>query len=67
MATILFYGLVFYVVIGIVTAIAFVTVGVARVFPHMTATVPARMLWLPGAAIMWPYVLMRWRKVRAAA
>jgi hypothetical protein len=66
MATILFYGLVFYVVVGIVTAIAFVTVGVARVLPHASVTAGARILWLPGAAIFWPYVLMRWCKARGA-
>ena len=42
MATILFYGLVLYVLTGIVTGIAFVTVGVARVLPHATVTAPAR-------------------------
>ena len=64
---ILLYGLGLYALIGIVTGIAFVTVGVAQVLPHTTVTVPARILWLPGAAIMWPYVLMRWRKARATA
>ena len=67
MATILFYGLVLYVLTGIVTGIAFVTVGVARVLPHATVTVPARILWLPGAALLWPYVLMRWCKAKAPA
>ena len=67
MATILFYGLVLYVLIGIVTGLAFVTVGVARVLPHAAVTAPARMLWLPGAALLWPYVLMRWCKARAPA
>lgn len=62
MATILFYGLVLYVLMGIVTGLAFVTVGVARVLPHATVTAPARILWLPGAALLWPYVLMRWLK-----
>jgi len=67
MATILFYGLVLYVLIGIVTGLAFVTVGVARVLPHATVTAPARILWLPGAALLWPYVLMRWCKAKAPA
>jgi hypothetical protein len=67
MATILFYGLVLYVLIGIVTGLAFVTVGVARVLPHATVTAPARILWLPGAALLWPYVLMRWCKTKAPA
>ena len=67
MAIILFYGFVLYVLIGIVTGIAFVTVGVAQVFPHTSATAGARILWLPGAALLWPYVLMRWRQARGAA
>jgi hypothetical protein len=67
MATILFYGLVLYVSIGIVTGLGFVTVGVARVLPHATVTAPARILWLPGAALLWPYVLMRWCKAKAPA
>ena len=64
---ILLYGLALYVVIGIVIGVAFVTVGVAHVLPHVSVTAPARILWLPGAAILWPYVLMRWRQARAAA
>jgi len=67
MAIILFYGFVLYVLIGIVTGIAFVTVGIAQVLPHASVTAGARILWLPGAAILWPYVLMRWRKARATA
>ncbi|MBI5909172.1 MAG: hypothetical protein HY848_04375 [Betaproteobacteria bacterium] len=67
MAIILFYGLVLYALCGIIIGVAFVTVGVARVLPHASVTAPARILWLPGAAILWPYVLMRWRQARAAA
>ena len=60
---ILLYGLALYVILGIVTAVAFVIFGVAQVLPHAaTMTVGARILWLPGAAILWPYVLMRWCK-----
>jgi hypothetical protein len=62
MAVILLYALALYVLVGLVTGVAFVTFGVARVLPHATVTAPARILWLPGAAIFWPYVLMRWRK-----
>jgi hypothetical protein len=56
-----------YVMVGAVTAVAFVTVGLARVLPAGTpVTVGARVLLLPGAAILWPYVLLRWVKARAA-
>ena len=67
MAIILFYGLALYALCGIVTGVAFVTLGVARVLPHASVTASARILWLPGAAILWPYVLVRWRQARAAA
>lgn len=66
MANILFGGLLLYVSIGIVIGIAFVTIGVARVLPHTSVTAAARILWLPGAAIFWPQVLMRWCKARGA-
>jgi hypothetical protein len=55
-----------YAVAGAVTAIAFVTFGLARVLPAGTpVTVGARVMLLPGAAILWPYVLLRWVKARA--
>jgi len=56
-----------YAVAGAVTAIAFVTFGLARVLPAGTpVTVGARALLIPGAAILWPYVLLRWVKARGA-
>ncbi len=65
---ILLFGLALYVLFGIVTGVAFVIFGVAQVLPHgATVTAGARILWLPGAAILWPYVLMRWLKSRGAA
>ena len=64
----LLYGLALYVFLGIVTGAAFVIFGVSQVLPHgATATVGARILILPGAAIFWPYVFMRWCKARGAA
>ena len=54
-----------YAVVGAVTALAFVTFGLARVLPPGTpVTVGARVLFLPAAALLWPYVLMRWVKAR---
>jgi hypothetical protein len=48
---------------GLVTALAFVSVGATWAFPHPTpVTLGARILLLPGAADLWPYVLLRWRK-----
>ena len=51
---------------GAVTALAFVTFGIARVLPTGTpVTLGARVLLMPGAALLWPYVLLRWVKARA--
>ena len=50
-----------YAAIGVVTALAFVTVGVTRVQPA-SVSLGARILILPGAVALWPYVLMRWLK-----
>ena len=63
---ILFDVLALYGVAGAVTALAFVTFGIARVLPAGTpVTLGARVLLLPGAALLWPYVLTRWMKARA--
>jgi hypothetical protein len=56
-----------YAAVGAVTAVAFVTFGIARVLPVGTpVTAGARVLLIPGAAILWPYVLLRWMKARGA-
>jgi len=54
-----------YGVVGAVTGLAFVTFGIACVLPAGTpVTFGARVLLLPGAALLWPYVLLRWVKGR---
>ena len=53
-------SLALYIVIGLVTAITFVTFGLARVAPHTGFTAGARILLLPGATALWPYVIFRW-------
>ncbi|MGB9368386.1 MAG: hypothetical protein WCE79_20480 [Xanthobacteraceae bacterium] len=50
-----------YAAMGLVTALAFVTFGVTRVQPA-AVSFGARVLILPGAAALWPYVLLRWLK-----
>ena len=52
-----------YGAIGVVAALAFVSFGVTRVQPA-SVSLGARILILPGAAALWPYVLTRW--IRAA-
>jgi hypothetical protein len=54
-------ALALYAGVGLVTALAFVTVGVTRVQPA-SVSLGARILIVPGAAALWPYVLMRWLK-----
>jgi hypothetical protein len=55
-----------YVLVGAVTALVFVTFGISRVLPAGTpVTLGARVLLWPGAALLWPYVLLRWVKADA--
>jgi len=52
-----------YLIAGAATALAFVTFGISRVLPAGTpVTAGARVLLVPGAALLWPYVLWRWMK-----
>ena len=56
-------ALALYAAVGIVTALAFVVFGVTRVQPA-PVSLGARILILPGAAVLWPYVLLRWLKAQ---
>lgn len=53
-----------YVAIGAVTAVAFALFGLTRVQPAAVSA-GARILLLPGAMALWPYVLFRWLKAKA--
>ncbi len=56
-------GLALYAATGVAVAAAFVSFGVARVLPEpVPVTAGARALLFPGAAALWPYVLLRWLK-----
>ena len=59
--TIFVNALALYAVVGAVTALAFVSFGVTRVQPE-PVSIGARILLFPGAAALWPCVLMRWRR-----
>ena len=50
-----------YAAIGAVTALAFAAFGATRVQPA-GLSLGARILIVPGAAALWPYVLTRWIK-----
>jgi hypothetical protein len=54
-----------YAGLGVLTALAFVAVGVTQVQP-LPVTGPARLLLFPGAFALWPLVLKRWLKLRTA-
>jgi hypothetical protein len=61
----MFSLLIAYAAVGLLTALAFVTFGVVRVLPQPApVTIPARILLIPAAAALWPYVLIRWLKSR---
>ncbi len=65
---ILLWAFALYALIGLVTAVAFVSVGLPHVLPHgMTASLGARILFIPGAAALWPYVLVRWLQARGGS
>jgi hypothetical protein len=52
-----------YAAAGVAVGSAFVTFGVGRVLPEPApVTIGARILLFPGAAALWPYILMRWMK-----
>ena len=57
----LLVGLALYAAAGVAVAVAFVAFGVTQVQP-MPVSVGARVLIFPGAAALWPYVLIRWLK-----
>jgi hypothetical protein len=59
-------ALALYAAVGAVTAVAFAAFGVTRVQPA-PMSLGARLLILPGAAALWPYVLMRWLRARGNA
>jgi hypothetical protein len=58
---IIVYSVALYALVGLVIAVAFVWFGITRVIPQsMTVTTGARLALLPGAAALWPYMLVRW-------
>ena len=55
----LLYALALYAAAGVVVAVAFVLFGVTRVQP-LPVSMGARIVLLPGAFALWPYVMARW-------
>lgn len=60
-ATLFLAGLALYAATGLLFAAAFVTVGIGRV-DHAAHGAPwgFRLLIIPGAAALWPWMLARW-------
>ena len=57
---IVFYSLAAYAAIGLVAALAFAAFGVTRLLPHpVPVSIGARILLIPGATVLWPYVILR--------
>jgi hypothetical protein len=56
-------ALALYAATGIAVATTFLVFGVTRVLPKpVPVTLGARIMLFPGAAALWPYVLIRWLK-----
>jgi len=50
-----------YLAIGIVVGVAFVARGIGRAMPGAgSVSAGARILILPGCALLWPVILRRW-------
>ena len=60
----LFFQIVaFYLGIGLVSAVFFAALGAQRAnAERAVVTIGARVLLVPGAMILWPLVLLRWRQ-----
>jgi hypothetical protein len=54
------YGLALYLLAGIGVGLAFAVAGAGQVLPGSSFSCGARLMILPGAAVLWPYVLFRW-------
>jgi hypothetical protein len=55
-----------YALLGLAAGAAFVSFGLDRVLPGVHVSSGARLCWLPGAAILWPYALLRWLSASGA-
>ena len=60
-AEIIVAGAELYGAVGLSAALGFVTLGIPRAMPAAgPITWGARALLLPGAAVLWPWVVRRW-------
>lgn len=62
------YGIGGYFAVGLIVALGFVSCGLSHVLAvPRPATIGARILLIPAAALLWPYVLFRIIRGRKAA
>ena len=61
------YAIGAYLAAGFLVALGFVSLGLNRVLAEpRPVTVAARIILIPGAALLWPYILMRWLRGSAS-
>ena len=60
MATLIVWAASIYVWIGLLVGVLFLVVGIERVDPAARGAYAFRPLLLPGATLLWPWVLRRW-------
>jgi hypothetical protein len=67
-ASVIILAVAAYVAAGVCFAVAFVSVGIARLDPAArTTSIVVRMALLPGAAAFWPVLLTKWIKTARPA
>jgi hypothetical protein len=49
-----------WLLIGIIVGVAFLFLGIDRIDPAARGSYAFRPLLLPGLALLWPFVAMRW-------
>jgi hypothetical protein len=65
-AAVLVFAAEAYLVIGLVAGFAFLMFGIDRVDASARGAYAFRPLLLPGLALLWPYVLVRWARLARA-
>jgi len=60
--TALAYAAIGYAGVGLLVALAFILVGLNRTHPAAHGAWAFRPLLIPGLALLWPYVALRWRR-----
>ncbi len=60
--TALAYAAIGYAAVGLLVGMAFIMIGLDRLHPAAHGHWAFRPLLLPGLALLWPYILLRWRR-----